>query len=122
MRAPTQSAIGVAFDALIPGDGAWPPASACVGGSDDLHTLDRGETEWLAARLAEAPADWSVAWAQAESAEPERFARLLAALYDAYYRAPPVVRHLAALAEAGPRDPDDRFDPALLHKTRKDSA
>ena len=105
-----------ALDALVPGGAGWPPASACIPALAALPGLSDGDRAWLRARVAAVPGDWTAAWRAAEAAAPDRFARLLAAVYDAYYRAPAVARRLAALAEAGPRDPDAAFDPALLSR------
>jgi hypothetical protein len=103
-----------ALDALVPAADGWPSASACIA-PDDLHAdLPEDDRAWLAALVRSAPPDWTAAWRRAEAEQPDRFARLLVAVYAAYYRSPAVAPGLRRLAEAGPRDPDDRFDPALL--------
>jgi hypothetical protein len=79
-----------------------------------LAELPHDDRGWIAAIVHSAPPDWTAAWRRAEAEQPEGFARLLAAVYAAYYRSAAVAPSLQRLAEAGPRDPDDRFDAALL--------
>lgn len=105
------SPLAAAFDALIPGNSDWPRASEAVDPARVLGSLAPADRDWLHA-LVVPDADWPAIWAGVE-AQPV-FARVLRALNDAYYSAPATARRLRALAENSPRDPDRRFDPALL--------
>ncbi len=98
------------LDVLIPGDARWPSASAAgvtvaaIEAESDAATVDWALS--LAAAVPELTA--------AEKREPERFRRLLAAVYRAYYTTRAVQDVVAALANAGPREPSPHFDTRLL--------
>jgi len=49
-----------------------------------------------------------------ETETPALFARLVAAVTDAYYTTPEVVAQVEALANAAPREPSAQFDEALV--------
>lgn len=103
-----------AFDALLPGGGDWPAGSACIPSINALAGLSTQDRSWLLGLSRDAGASWTETWRRAETDAPDRFGRVLAAVYDAYYRSEPVARRLSALAADGPRDPDQAFDPNLL--------
>jgi hypothetical protein len=115
MSAPDASPLAAALDALIPGDADWPAASQAVDPETVRNALAPDDRAWLDAFLRPA-ADWPAIWSGAQ-AHPT-FSRLLHALYDAYYSAPATALRLRALSGASPRDPDSRFDPALLRNQR----
>lgn len=109
------SGFAAALDALIPGNADWPAASDVVDPTAILERLTAADRAWLASVLAR-PEELATRWDSVEGSPA--FARLLRTLYDAYYSAPGTAPRLRALAEASPRDPDSRFDPALLNRER----
>jgi hypothetical protein len=94
----TGAALAAVADALVPGDGEWPSASAA------------GVVRWIEERISPADADWfgellggaagdAAAWLHGlESARPVDFATLRAWVYRAYYATPLA---LEALRRAG---------------------
>ena len=107
-----RSRLIAALDTLIPGDGEWPPASRAVDPQVFLSGLPPAVCALFDGLLA-SHGDWHDLWHQHEG-QPE-FEYLLKALTDAYYSAPATQSRIRKLAEASPRDPDSRFDPALLN-------
>ena len=105
-----------ALDALIPGDGIWPKASAVVDPAQVLEALSLGDRDWLSGVLTES-ADFPARWHDVDG--HPAFQRLLSALYDTYYAAPATQPQIRRLAEASPRDPDPRFDPAILARSKE---
>ncbi len=107
-------------DIILPGDGfRWPPASEAVPDLTRLLLeLQPGDVGWLqdlARNLAQCPSYQRPAFAlQAERDAPAPFARSVQALYRLYYTSPAVQAVVAALANAGPREPSATFDPALI--------
>lgn len=108
--------LAAALDALIPGDGIWPNASSVVNPSHFWASLSPEDRSWLSEMLANA-AEYPAMWRAVET-QPE-FKRLLRALYDAYYTAPETQSQIRRLAEASPGDPDLRFDPTLLARSKE---
>ena len=112
--------IALSADTVLPGDGSrWPPASKAVSDLTRLlPELQPGDVGWLqnlARNLAECSSDQRPAFAlQAERDTPVPFARSVQALYRLYYTSPAAQAVVAALADAGPREPSATFDPALI--------
>jgi hypothetical protein len=116
------------LDTLLPGEGPWPSA-----GSLDLVAPVRGDVADLDALLARLPAEFSAgdqdareqALRRIESAEPERFERLITAVYTAYYTQPRVRQVIEQETgyEARPPQPLgyslEPFDERLLDRQRQ---
>ena len=112
-------ALRTLLDVLVPGDGAWPPASAALPDMDAwLATLSPTVSAWLHAHapavFAAGPDGRVALVAKLEHDTPELFGHVLAALYDAYYNTPAAHAEIVRLAEAGPREPSPHFDPSLV--------
>jgi hypothetical protein len=107
-------------DTILPGDGIrWPAARIALGDpARVLALLSSDDAAWLlefARRLAASRHETRGAIAaQAERDQPEPFARSVQALYRLYYTSDAVQRVVAALADAGPREASQNFDPTLL--------
>jgi hypothetical protein len=107
------------LDGLIPGDARrWPMFSAAVPVEKftaDLGSSDRQALEATAATmtdLSDAAINAAIkAW---EQAKPVSFAAVLSTMERAYYTAPAVIEVVTMLANAGPREPKQQFDPALI--------
>jgi hypothetical protein len=109
------------WDVLLPGDGAWPAASAAIVDIGAAWALvadgDRGWLRAAALRIAGLAPDERVAAMQAlEQGEPGVFNRVLGALYAAYYTTPAVHALVKRLAEAGPREASPHFDTSLVER------
>jgi hypothetical protein len=107
------------LDALIPGTATgWPSASAVLSAAVAADWLDEAARstfdEWAGRLAGSAPAELAGRIAEFEADEPERFETLLRGVYGAYYTRPAVLAVVAALADAGPREPSRLFDPDLL--------
>lgn len=108
------------IDTILPGDGIkWPAASIALDDPASVFAeLSADDAAWLlefARRLAASPRETRAAIAaQAERDRPEPFARSVQVLYRLYYTSDAVRRFVAALADAGPREASQNFDPTLL--------
>jgi hypothetical protein len=101
------------LDLLIPGDARWPSASgAGVTRAEIARDADAETLAWIDAQSDATVADL----AALERAEPQRFRRMLEAVYRAYYTTPAAQAIVVALANAGPREPSPYFDESLVAK------
>jgi hypothetical protein len=106
-------------DKMLPGDGAFPSASAAINDFGDVRArLEASDLRWLAQQAPLAMDDP----AQLARQDAAAFERVLAALYGVYYATAPVLEVVRELAQAGPRDDAALFDPALLGRVIKAQA
>jgi hypothetical protein len=112
--------INIVFSVVLPGDGkSWPDAGIVIGNQrsilEKFTASDRKNLDDLSMRFSEMPpADRVFAMKAFETETPALFARLVAAVTDAYYTTPEVVAQVEALANAAPREPSAQFDEALV--------
>lgn len=104
---------------LIPGvESRWPSAFSSIIEIDHLYESLGTEADYikiLAADIADLPTDArEEAVAAREATDGAIFQRMLAVLYRLYYTSPPVLAVVAALADAGPREPSAHVDPTLV--------
>lgn len=114
------------FDILIPGSEDWPVPSEALPDVDlvlnDLSAADHEALDRLLTRIAEDTEAAVAAIREFERTHTEAFARVLSALYSAYYGSPAVKGRIAALAEVGPREASAAFDPALVQTVLRTQA
>jgi hypothetical protein len=109
------------WDILIPGEADWPSASQALHDAfEPTLSLNDADRVWLlekAAALQRSPPDLRCSgMLQLETAERERFRRVLVTLYEAYYTSPLVHAAVLRLAEAGPREASASFDESQLRQ------
>jgi hypothetical protein len=119
MSSDNVAALIALLDGLIPGDAIrWPPFSAAVPVAEFAEALSSGERQALMAAAAGMTGLSDMASNAAietwEQAAPDSFAAVLSAAHRAYYTAPAVIDVITTLANAGPREPEPHFDPALI--------
>jgi hypothetical protein len=115
------SAVYDFWDILIPGGAAWPSASAALGHiSPEALDLPEEDSQWLRQQseaLVRTPAALRHArMIDLERSGPECFARVLAALYAAYYTSSPVQAAVRRLANASPGEESPQFDRTLVQR------
>ena len=116
-----QSAINAFCDVLLPGDEAWPSASAAAISVDDvleaLGTADRLWLEEAAIWIASQPAAVrQSAMGTLEQTAPAPFGRVLSTVYGAYYAAPAVHGIVQRMSAQGPKEASPFFDRTWLHQ------
>jgi hypothetical protein len=104
---------------LLPGTtSGWPAANLALDGRNVIEGMSKSEIDYifdLAADLAGLPPTLrEERIADRETSDGPAFQRMLATLYRLYYTSPPVLAVVAALAEAGPREPSPHVDPTLV--------
>lgn len=121
MKTNLSSEVLLFWDVLIPGTEGWPSASEALRDITGLPALlDDADIAWLSTQAAVLQAMplvlRSFAMRQLENQEPERFCRVLKALYEAYYTSPLAHAAVLRLAEASPREASASFDGTLLRQ------
>ncbi len=122
-RGPLTEAIAAFWDVLIPGQpGEWPAASQAIEDQQDV-VLEASDGAWLQAEAGAliklSPQTRPTTMQRLEQDQPDRFCRVVAAFYAAYYTSPAVHDVVVRLSNAGPRESSPCFDSGLLdHVTR----
>ena len=113
------------WDVLIPGDDAWPRASAAIPELNSIViALSEEDQAWLqaAAKCVLAAPQRVIAMQSLQCDAPAAFGRILKALYESYYNTAVVHAMIERLAEIGPRELSDSFDETMLRQVVRSEA
>ena len=121
----TCSTKSVLIDIIVPGQAnIWPRGSDVISNPQTvIDAMTHDDVQWIECHcgpLADlSPAQRIRHFATLEAAAPDTVARIVGAVYCAYYTTPEVQAVIDAIADAGPQEASPHFDETLLARIRQ---